>query len=63
MEKTIEIRVGKKLEIPPFNNTGCYYKLYLPEDIYLNPNQYKLVDLNFKIKVPYENLSTGEFHQ
>ena len=29
----------------------------MPEDIYLNPNQYKLIDLNFKIKVPDENLS------
>ena len=57
VEKRIEITVGKKLEIPPFNNTGRYHKHYLPENTYANPNQYKLVDLNFKIKVPDENLS------
>ena len=57
IEKSIQITVGKKLGRPPFNNTGRYFKLYLPEDTYLNPNKYKIVDLNLKLKVPDENPS------
>ena len=51
MQKTLEIVVGKTLERPPLNSCSRYYKLYLPKNI-IDTNQYKLVDLNFKIKVP-----------
>ena len=36
---------------------GQYYKLYLPKDIIIDTNQYKPVNLNFKIKVP-ENITS-----
>ena len=55
-KKTIEIIVDKKLERSPFNNTGRYYKLYLPEDTYLNANQYKLVDLISETFLKHETL-------
>ena len=55
MQKTVEIVVGKTLERPPLNSCGQYYKLYLPKDIVIDTNQCKLVNLNFKIKVP-ENI-------
>ena len=53
MQKAIEIVVGKTLERAPLNRR--YYKFYLPKDIVIDTNQYKLVNLNFKIKVP-ENI-------
>ena len=59
MQKTVEIVVGKTLE-RPLNSCGKYYKLYLPKDIIIDTNQYKLVNLNFKIKVP-ENI-TSQIH-
>ena len=57
MQKTGEIVVGKTLERPPLNSCSRYYKLYLPKDIIIDTNQYKLVNLNFKIKVP-ENITS-----
>ena len=56
MQKTVEIVVGKTLE-RPLNSCGKYYKLYLPKDIIIDTNQYKPVNLNFKIKVP-ENITS-----
>ena len=55
MQKTVEIVVGKTLERPPLSSCSQYYKLYLPKDIVIDTNQFKLVNLNFKIKVP-ENI-------
>ena len=57
MQKIIEVVVEKTLERPPLNSCGRYYKLYLPKDIIIDTNQYKLVNLNFKIKVP-ENITS-----
>ena len=57
MEKTVEIVVGKTLERPPLNSCCRYYKLYLPKDIIIDTNQYKLLNLNFKIKVPENTTS------
>ena len=57
MQRTGEIVVGKTLERPPLNSCSRYYKLYLPKDIIIDTNQYKLVNLNFKIKVP-ENITS-----
>ena len=57
MQKTVEIVVGKTLERPSLNSCSKYYKLYLPKDIIIDTNQYKPVNLNFKIKVP-ENITS-----
>ena len=57
MEKRVEIVVGKTLERPPLNSCGPYYKLYLPKDIIIDTNLYKLINLNFKIKVPENSMS------
>ena len=57
MEKRVEIVVGKTLERPPLNSCGPYYKLYLPKDIIIDTNLYKLINLNFKIKVPENSTS------
>ena len=66
MQKTVEIVVGKALERPPLNSCGQYYKFYLPKDviiiiiiiiIIIDTNQYKLVNLNFKTRVP-ENIKS-----
>ena len=58
MQKAVEIVVGKTLERPPLNSCSQYYKLYLPKDIIIiDTNQHKLVNLNFKIKVP-ENITS-----
>ena len=57
MQRTGEIVVGKTLERPPLNSCGRNYKLYLPKDIIIDTNQYKPVNLNFKIKVP-ENITS-----
>ena len=48
MQKTVEIVVVKTLD----NSCRQCYKHYLPKDIIIGTNQYKLVDLKFKIKVP-----------
>ena len=57
MQKAVETAVGKTLKRPPLNSCGRYYELYLPKDIITDTNQYKLVDLNFKIIVP-ENITS-----
>ena len=57
MQKIIEVVVEKTLERPPLSSCGRYYKLYLPKDIIIDTNQYKPVNLNFKIKVP-ENITS-----
>ena len=57
MQKTVEKVVGKTLERPPLNSCGRYYKLYLSKDIIIDTNQYKLIHLNFKIKVPENSMS------
>ena len=57
MLKTVEIVVGKALERSPLNSCSRYYKIYLPKDIIIDTNQYKLVNLNFKMKVP-ENITS-----
>ena len=57
IQRTGEIVVGKTLERPPLNSCGRNYKLYLPKDIIIDTNQYKPVNLNFKIKVP-ENITS-----
>ena len=56
MQKPVEIVVGKALKRPPLNSCSRYHKLYLPKDIVIDRNQYKRVNLNFKIKVP-ENIT------
>ena len=57
MQKRVEIVVGKTIERPPLNSCGPYYKLYLPKDIIIDTNLYKLINLNFKIKVPENSTS------
>ena len=57
MQNTVGIVVEKTLERPSLNSCGRCYKLYLPKDIIIDTNQYKLVNLNFKIKVP-ENITS-----
>ena len=57
MQKTVEIVVGEALERPPLNSCSRYYKLYLSKDIVIDTNQCKLVNLNFKTKVP-ENITS-----
>ena len=57
MQKTVEVVVGKTLKRPPLNSCSRYYKLCLSKDIIIDTNQYKLVNLNFKIKVP-ENIAS-----
>ena len=47
MQNRVEIVVVKTLERPPLNSCSRYYKLYLPKDIIIDTNQYKLVNLNF----------------
>ena len=51
MQKTVEIFVGQKLERHPLNSCGRYYRLYLPEEITIDTNQYKQINLIFKIKL------------
>ena len=38
MQKTVEIIVEQKLERPPLNTCGRYYRLYLPEEITIDTN-------------------------
>ena len=45
MQKTVKIVVGKTLERPPLNSSGRNYKLYLPKDIIIDIDQYKLVNM------------------
>ena len=52
MQKTVEIIVGQKLERTPLNTCCRYYRLYLPEEIAIDTNQCKHINLNFKIKLP-----------
>ena len=52
MQKTVEIIVGQKLERPPLNTCCRYYRLYLPDEIAIDTNQCKDINLNFKIKLP-----------
>ena len=61
MEKTIQILIKDKLERPPLLCGISNYKIYLPENVMLGPNQFKQVDLKFKIKaihnIPIQILS------
>ena len=61
MEKTIQILMKDKLERPRLLCGGSNYKIYLPENVMLGPNQFKQVDLKFKIKaihnIPIQILS------
>ena len=57
MQNRVEIVVVKTLERPPLNSCSRYYKLYLPKVIIIDTNQYKLVNLHFKIKVS-ENITS-----
>ena len=57
MQKAVEIIVGKKLERPPLNTCCRYYRLYLPEEIAIDTNQCKDINLNFEIKLP-DNVAT-----
>ena len=56
MQKAVEIVVEKTFERPPLKSCSPYHKLYLPKDIIIDTNQYKLVNLDFNIKVP-ENIT------
>ena len=53
MEKTIQILIKDKLERPPLLCGGSYYKIYLPQNVTLGPNQFKQVDLKFEIKATH----------
>ena len=56
MEKTIQILVKNNIDPPPpppLLCSGSYYNIDLPENVKLNPNQFKQVDLNFQIKATY----------
>ena len=61
MEKTIQILIKDKLKRPPLLCSGSNYKIYLPENIMLGPNQFKQVDLKVEIKaihnIPIQILS------
>ena len=57
MQNTVGIVVEKTLERPSLDSYSRYYKLYFPKDIIIDTNQYKLVNLNIKIKVP-ENITS-----
>ena len=53
MEKTIQILIKDKLQRPRLLCGGSYYKIYLPENVMLVPNQFKQVDLKFEIKATH----------
>ena len=53
MEKTIQILIKDKLERPPLLCGRSNYKIYLPENVMLGPNQFKQVDLKFEIKATH----------
>ena len=53
--KEIKILLDPTLKRPPLFN-GTFFKLYLPKKIILNPEEYKQIDLKFKIKIP-ENVT------
>ena len=55
MEKTIQILTKDKLDKlrPPLLCGGSNYKIYLPENVMLGPNEFKQVDLKFNIKATH----------
>ena len=53
MEKKIQILVKNNIERPPLLCSGSYYRIYLPENIKLGPNQFKQVDLKLEIKATH----------
>ena len=53
MEKTIQILIKDKLQRPRLLCGGSYYKIYLPENVMLVPNQFKQVDLKFEIQATH----------
>ena len=63
MEKTIQILIKDKLQRPCLLCGGSYYKIYLPENVMLGPNQFEQVELKFKIKethsIPIQLLSNS----
>ena len=63
MEKTIQILIKDKLQRPRLLCGGSYYKIYLPENVMLGPNQFEQVELKFKIKethsIPIQLLSNS----
>ena len=53
MEKTIQILIKSNIERPPLLCGGSYNRIYLPEYVTLNPNQFKQVDTdNCKYFIP-----------
>ena len=52
MDKTIQIFVKNNTE-PPLLCSRSYYNIDLPENVKLNQNQFKQVDLNFQIKATH----------
>ena len=52
MEKTIQILVKNNIE-PPLLCSRSYYNIDLPENVKVNQNQFKQVDLNFQIKATH----------
>ena len=63
MQKIIEVVVEKTLERPPLNSCGRYYKLYLPKDIIIDTNQYKLVNLKVPVNITSHIISNTLFKQ
>ena len=63
MEKTIQILIKDKLQRPRLLCGGSYYKIYLPENVMLGPNQFEQVELKFKIQethsIPIQLLSNS----
>ena len=52
MDKTIQILIKNNIE-PPLLCSRSYYNIDLPENVKLNQNQFKQVDLNFQIKATH----------
>ena len=53
MEKTTQILVKNNIERPPLLCDRSFYRIYLPENVKLGPNQFKQVDLKFEIKATH----------
>ena len=53
MKKAIQILAKSNIERPRLLCPGSYYRIYLPENVTLNPNQLKQVHLNFEIKATH----------
>ena len=53
MEKTMQILVKNNIERPPLLCGGSYYRIYLPENVKLGPNQFKQADVKFEIKATH----------